>query len=434
MLGFPSSGIVLVIALLFGAGSWFYLYGIFLPFHQSHEQAGVTWNHRSDLYPRWVGTRELLLNGRNPYGAEVTREIEMGYYGRPADEAKATAPRDEQRFIYPLFVVFLFAPTVLMPFSSLQVGGWIILFVVTLAALPLWTMAAGWRYSARELFVGGALVLGSWPVAEGLYMGQLSLLVAFFLAVGVAAMARGWGTAGGMLLAASLMKPQLSLPLLGWLLIRAACNWRQEKRFLGGFAASAFFLLAGSEALLPHWFWYWRTSLPAYIAYTGSRSSLERILGPEGGAVAAFVVAGSAGAVCWGLRKQPVRSGDFFYSVCLVLCVTLLLLPTWLLASYNDVLFIPAILWIWMNRGELTRTAARKVLALLFGIALIWGPVAELVLSARVLILRSPVEAESVLSIPQLFFFVLPVIVLALLLVVRPRAGVEVDLAEVQDG
>jgi len=87
-----------------------------------------------------------------------------------------------------------------------------------------------------------------------------------------------------------------------------------------------------------------------------------------------------------------------------------------------------------MNRGELTRTAARKVLALLFGIALIWGPVAELVLSARVLILRSPVEAESVLSIPQLFFFVLPVIVLALLLVVRPRAGVEVDLAEVQEG
>src|SRR5207248_9440035 len=36
----------------------------------------------SDLYSRWRGTRELLLNGDNPYTAEATEANERGQYGR----------------------------------------------------------------------------------------------------------------------------------------------------------------------------------------------------------------------------------------------------------------------------------------------------------------------------------------------------------------
>ncbi|MGD1006096.1 MAG: hypothetical protein ABR980_02565, partial [Ignavibacteriaceae bacterium] len=33
----------------------------------------------SDLYPRWLGSREALLHHRDPYGADVTREIQTGF-------------------------------------------------------------------------------------------------------------------------------------------------------------------------------------------------------------------------------------------------------------------------------------------------------------------------------------------------------------------
>ncbi len=38
----------------------------------------------SDLYPRWYGSRELLLHGRNPYSSDVSREIQVWQRGRPS--------------------------------------------------------------------------------------------------------------------------------------------------------------------------------------------------------------------------------------------------------------------------------------------------------------------------------------------------------------
>ena len=40
----------------------------------------------NDFYPRWRGTRALLLEGKDPYSEEVTLEIQRGMYGRPARE------------------------------------------------------------------------------------------------------------------------------------------------------------------------------------------------------------------------------------------------------------------------------------------------------------------------------------------------------------
>ena len=59
----------------------------------------------SDLYPRWLGARELLLHHRDPYSPEVTREIQIGYYGRPLDPSRPQDPRDQQGFAYPAYVV-----------------------------------------------------------------------------------------------------------------------------------------------------------------------------------------------------------------------------------------------------------------------------------------------------------------------------------------
>ena len=75
----------------------------------------------SDLYPRWLGARELLLHRRNPYGDDITHEIQKGYYGRALDPARPDDPRDQQGFAYPIYVVFLLAPLIGLPFHGVQI-------------------------------------------------------------------------------------------------------------------------------------------------------------------------------------------------------------------------------------------------------------------------------------------------------------------------
>ena len=61
----------------------------------------------------WLGARELLRHGRNPYSAEITREIQQGYYGRPIDPrltALSNDPKDQQAFAYPVTSCFCWHP------------------------------------------------------------------------------------------------------------------------------------------------------------------------------------------------------------------------------------------------------------------------------------------------------------------------------------
>ena len=134
--------LALCLSFLFGLGSWSYLYGVFLPFQKAHQPNGSTWENRSDIYPRWIGARELILHGRNPYSVEVTREIQIGYYGRAVDLRRAPFPSDEQRFIYPLFVVFLRSNRDLAVFRS---ATWIRYHVVLVDARECTSMVASAR-------------------------------------------------------------------------------------------------------------------------------------------------------------------------------------------------------------------------------------------------------------------------------------------------
>ena len=63
-----------------------------------------------------------MLHHRDPYGPEVTREIQAGYYGRPLEPGRADDPKDQQGFAYPVHVVFLLAPTIGLPFPVVQTG------------------------------------------------------------------------------------------------------------------------------------------------------------------------------------------------------------------------------------------------------------------------------------------------------------------------
>jgi len=119
----------LLLALALAASMWIYVQRVMVG-HQLAEaaQRDIPRGNLSDLYPRWLGTRELLLRHRNPYSPQITREIQTGFYGRPLDPQKESDPRAQEAFVYPLWVVFLLAPSVTLPSAMLSTyfdGSWL---------------------------------------------------------------------------------------------------------------------------------------------------------------------------------------------------------------------------------------------------------------------------------------------------------------------
>src|SRR6202011_2011629 len=232
----------------------------------------------SDLYPRWLGTRELLLRHRNPYSAEVTREIQNGYYGRPLDPDRTDDPKDQQGFAYPLHVVFLLAPTVGLPFPEVQTGFRWLLVVLTLASILLWLLVVRWRPSVTVTAILIVLTFGSYAVVQGIKLQQLSLVVSGLIAGCAAALVAGHLALAGFLLALATIKPQLALPMAAWLVLWAISDWRRRRPFIWSLGVTIAILLAASEYILPGWMGRFRDAVAAYRQYTGGAGSLLDVL------------------------------------------------------------------------------------------------------------------------------------------------------------
>src|ERR1700689_3866250 len=111
---------------------WYWAEKIAAPAHTAQALAlGRPIGNNSDLYPRWLGARELLLHGRDPYSPEITREIQQGYYGRVLDPSRPGDSKDQAAFAYPVYVVLLIAPTVRMSFATVQGVFALLLWIIT---------------------------------------------------------------------------------------------------------------------------------------------------------------------------------------------------------------------------------------------------------------------------------------------------------------
>ena len=145
---------------------WFYVQRVLIPYEKAdaaaHERPR---GNLSDLYPRWLGARELLLRHRNPYGDDIAIEIQKGYYGRALDPARPNDPKDQQGFAYPVYVVFLLAPLIGLPFHDVQIFFHALLIVLTAASVWLWLRTLRWRLPPLAIVSGIVLVLGCFPAA-----------------------------------------------------------------------------------------------------------------------------------------------------------------------------------------------------------------------------------------------------------------------------
>ncbi len=407
------------LALLAAACLWFFVDHIVIT-HQIADAAEYDRprGNLSDLYPRWLGTRELLLRHRNPYSPEITLEIQQGYYGRVLDPSRPNDPKDRQGFVYPVYVVFLLAPLIGLPFHSVQLFFHWLLLALTAISVLLWQRVLNWRMSPLATLTCITLLLGCIPTVQGIKLQQLSLLVAAMLAISAACIASGWLVSGGVILALATIKPQLLWPAVLWMLVWSLSDWKARRRLAFAFAVTMAILLAGAEFVLPGWWRMFLEAIHQYHQYTQSESVLEQLVNRTAGRFAGDILAAAAvllsGIVLWHARQEPRGSSGFGHAVALLMALTVLIVPMY--APYNQVLLVPAILLIWRDRASLlSRSGAVRMLYAVAGFALVWPWIASIGLTVTWFISRD--SALMAWTLPFYSTFALPVLafVLALL-------------------
>ncbi len=400
---------------------WFYVDRILVGYQVADAAAhGRPRGNLSDLYPRWLGARELLRHHRNPYGDDIATEIQKGYYGRALDPTRPNDPKDQQGFAYPVYVVFLLVPLIGLPFHDVQIFFHWLLIALTVASVWLWLRALRWRPPPLAIATSIALTLGSFPAVQGIKLQQLSLLVAALLAGSAACVASGFLFFGGVLLALATIKPQLAWPLVAWFVVWALSDWRNRRRFLFGFGLAIVLLLSGAEIILPGWAWMFAGAVQRYHRYTQNQSVL--LVPWEFSGILIAVALLACVFLLWKVRCEPATGEKFGSATALVLAMTVLVVPMY--APYNQLLILPAMLVLVRDRALLTsRSRGVRFLYLAAVLALGWQWIASLSLCC--VYLFAPAWSLSGWKWPFFATFSLPVLVFALIILDARRAQLQ---------
>jgi hypothetical protein len=177
---------------------------------------------RFDFYPRWLGVRVMLFEGRNPYSPEIGQRIRT--------DMQSTG---YHRFLYPAFIAFTI-PHFLLPFP------WAItLWIVTQHVLLILTvLMLTYKRASKPLFVCGAILAATiYPLdMTAIVLGQFSIYVLFYLVLAYWLWNQGYYLLAGCALTQLLVKPQLTFLVVAFWLLLAVKEKRW--RFVTGFGAT----------------------------------------------------------------------------------------------------------------------------------------------------------------------------------------------------
>lgn len=304
-----------------------------------------------DLYSPWYGTRALLQAGKNPYGPQVTHEIQAAFYGRDVVQQNEPGGRvvggrvvDEQRFAYPVYVIFLLAPVAWLHFESLHAAAPFVLALLVLVSVRLWMAMLRWRPRASLFWAIALFVLASPQIAQGLRLRQLGLIVGCLLALSTWLAVRNHLVLSGGVLAFASIKPQMIVLPLAWFLLWAMGDLRQRWRLPAAFAGALVLLVGAGELILPGWLRDFFAGLAAYKHYGPVRTLLQLALGDTAGIVIAAILIAAVLVWGWIHRKDTADSEEFALTLSAFLLGSALALP--LMPPFNQVLLILPLLII----------------------------------------------------------------------------------------
>lgn len=298
----------------------------------------------SDFYSRWAGARALLVEGRDPYSLEVTREIQAVIGVDPNMEGKGG-------FAYPLYVIFLFWPLVYLPFDWAQAIWMVTLQWVAMAAVGGMLKLERWRLSPpgmAVLFVG---TLFFYPIARSIMLGQFTLHVTLFLVLALWALRRGHDGWAGVCLAATSIKPQMTILVVLWMVL-----WgigRRRWRLVVGLLLGGALLSLAALALFPRWPVSFLEDVLRYSEVAGGRNPLVVLMSlawPDGPEAVRYGMAGALVlAMLAAFRRGWRDDEESFLLATYWAIVTSLLVPFQTGSTNQAMLLIP--LYTWMRRA-----------------------------------------------------------------------------------
>jgi hypothetical protein len=364
-----------------------------------------------DLYPRWLGTRELLLRGRNPYGPEVSHEIQMAYYGRIVTQGNLGSGYkivDEQRFAYPVYVVFLMAPTMYASFAEVQRWAPAILALLAALSVPMCLDLLHWRLRWQNLAAIILFTVSSPQIVQGLLHQQLTIVVGFLLFAGSWCVSRNYLVSAGMLLACSTLKPQMTLFPLCFFLVWVMGNWRERWRLLAGFLVMLAALIGAGQFVLPGWIGYFVAGAEAYRKYFPTTSLLRVALGDALGEILGGIIILALLLFGWRNRRASAESRKFTAAFASFLMGTILAFP--LLTPFNQVLLILPTMLLLQDWNALPLFPR-----MVFMVSVSWPWITSLVL----LLLRPRLDSPNQLPLLPSFLILFFPLLLPLLLMTR---------------
>jgi glycosyl transferase family 87 len=287
----------------------------------------------NDLYPIWLGSRELLVHHRNPYSRELNAEIQTAFYGAPLP------PGDNEEkqccFAYPVYVSFLLAPALGSSFQSVsRVVLWL-LVLATAASVACWLAVIG--RSVVSLWLAIPLVVVSPPVAEGLDLRQLALFVVALLSVTAVLARHNHFTLAGLVLGCATIKPQMSILPVAWMLLWSLNDWGKRKKLFIGFVAMLAVLLIAGEIVMRDWIPHFIAQMEYYRHVTG-QGMLDVLYGRSAGLILALVSALGLLFVMWRRRT----ASDFMPMLAFLLAIEVFVMPG-MKSLFNLVLVTPGI-------------------------------------------------------------------------------------------
>jgi hypothetical protein len=322
--------------------NWSYMHRVLMPWEKYvNVTTGRLKQQMGDLYPRWVGTRELLQHGLNPYGATVSHEIQIAFYGHPIEQSYDKPPSeiiDEQRFAYPVYVVFLLAPTIHLQFAEVQEWAGGLLAALVALTVWMWIRIVRWRLPTAVAVSLMLFVIATPQIAQGLRLRQFGLLVAFLIASAAWCVTRRHYAVAGVLLALSTIKPQVVLLLIACFLLWSVGDLKERWPLLAGFGISLMILAGAGTLLVPSWPVDFLRGVEAYRHYFPITSPLRFVLGEWMGGALSILIVLALFVAAWQRRNCAAESIEFLEILALFFIVTSLVLPV--MTPNNQVLLL----------------------------------------------------------------------------------------------
>jgi hypothetical protein len=368
----------LTLAVVGAASMVYYHLGLFMPRVEKAQAAkhlAGEYSFGNDFYPIWLTSRQWLREGRDPYSPALTREIQIGLLGRPLDSQFSTDPPNDYRaFAYPAFTDLLLWPVSEIPFHTLRIV-WVALLTTLLAAAVVsWVRALSWHVSGISLAITLLLTLCSYQELEGLYAGQLGLLVGFLLAASLLALLRNRPLLAGTLMAMAMIKPQMVLLATLYLLLWSANDWRRRSRFVVAFLATMFLLIAASLAVWPRWIQSWVNVIKGYPRYSMpplAKELLGSSLGSHVGTPLIALLLMTALVLAWRGRAAAAGSYEFWLTLSTLLALTTItLLPGQSVCDH--VILLPGIFLLACRSASHNSTRTLRALLAIGAAVLLW--------------------------------------------------------------